>query len=318
VIIKLGAAGDVLRTTPLLRALNPRETGTKILWVTNHPELVPSEACEPVKLTASTLARLEAEEWDFCWNLDKDVEACAAAFKTRAKEYAGYTLKNGIPWPVDERAWHKYATGIDNDYSKQNTLNYVEEIFDIVGITYQKEEYWIKTPSDLSRHKAAELIPGKNWIGLNTGAGFRWPTRIWPESHWLELIKILSDNGLKPLILGGPEEHEMNLRIAEKSKQLYLGLQSLDVFYALIERCDCLVTSVTQAMHLAIGSKTPLILMNNIFNKNEFELYGRGEVVEPVNPCDCFYDQKCRSSRNCIQEINPNLIASMILNYCKK
>ena len=41
VIIKLGAAGDVLRSTPLLRALDPAKTGTKILWVTHSPELLP-------------------------------------------------------------------------------------------------------------------------------------------------------------------------------------------------------------------------------------------------------------------------------------
>src|SRR5205085_10079145 len=72
VIIKLGAAGDVLRSTPLVRALNPLATGTKILWVTHSPELVAAEACDAVRPTAATLARIAAGEWDFCWNLDKD------------------------------------------------------------------------------------------------------------------------------------------------------------------------------------------------------------------------------------------------------
>jgi len=58
VIVKLGAAGDVLRSTPLLRALDPAKTGTKILWVTHSPDLLPTDACEAVHPTAATLARI--------------------------------------------------------------------------------------------------------------------------------------------------------------------------------------------------------------------------------------------------------------------
>jgi ADP-heptose:LPS heptosyltransferase len=305
VIIKLGAAGDVLRTTPLLRALDPARTGTRLLWVTHSPELLPKEACEAVKPDTATLARLGALEWDFIWNLDKDVEACAIAFGVRAKERAGYTLVGGVPYPADERAWHKFATGIDNPYSKANRLSYVQEIFNIVGLPYSGEEYWLRSPSTNSIEAAKQILPGEGWIGLNTGAGVRWPTRIWPESHWLQLITLLKARGIKPVILGGPEEMQLNERLATATDCLWPGVQSLDVFYAMIHRCRCFVTSVTQAMHLAISARTPLVLFNNIFNANEFELYGRGEILGPATPCNCFYAASCRTGRNCIAEITP-------------
>lgn len=303
VIIKLGAAGDVIRTTPLLRALNPLVTGTKVLWVTHSPELMPTEACEPVKPTAAVMARIAAAEWDFCWNLDKDIEACAIASQVRAKEYAGYSLRDGVPYPIDERAWHKFATGLDNPYSKANTLNYVQEIFDIVGLPYNREEYWLRKPAPASKQAAEEILPGKGWVGLNTGAGWRWPTRIWPEENWAVLIAKLKDVGLKPVILGGPEEVALNNRLSQKTGCLWPGVNSLDVFYAMVSRCDALVTSVTQAMHLAIAARVPLVLFNNIFNKAEFELYDRGEIIGPPTPCDCFYDAVCKTGRNCVREI---------------
>ena len=111
----------MLRSTPLLRALNPLATGTKILWVTHSPELIAAEACDAVRPTAATLARITAGEWDFCWNLDKDPEACAIAAATKATQYRGYTLRNGVPFPVDEAAWHKFATGIDDPYEAPST-----------------------------------------------------------------------------------------------------------------------------------------------------------------------------------------------------
>jgi ADP-heptose:LPS heptosyltransferase len=313
VIIKLGAAGDVLRSTPLLRALDPFATGTKVLWITHSPELVAAEACEAVRPTAATLARIAAGKWDFCWNLDKDVEACAIAAATKANEYRGYTLRDGVPRPVDEAAWHKFATGIDDPYSRANKKNYVEEIFDIVGLPYRKEEYWLRSPALSAQARASELLPKAGAIGLNIGAGKRWPSRIWPAEYWIELIKLLKARGFAPVLLGGPEEVEMSARLVNETGCVASGVQSLEVFYAMIAQCQCVVTAVTMAMHLAIGARTPLVLLNNIFNPYEFELYGRGEIIGPPVPCDCYYSGVCRTGRKCINEILPPSVFEAVL-----
>jgi heptosyltransferase-2 len=318
VIVKLGAAGDVLRTTPLLRALRPAETGCKVLWVTHSPELMPEEACEAVRPTAATLARLRSGPWDFCWNLDKDIEACALAAEVRAGEVKGFTLKHGVPAPVDEAAWHKFATGVDDPYSKANRLSYVEEIFQIVGLPFQREEYWLKAPGASARKKAEALLPGTGWVGLNTGAGHRWPTRLWPEGSWQQAAAGIRALGMKPVLLGGPEELELNARLAQTTGCPWLGVQPLDVFFAMVERCSCIVTSVTQALHLAVASRVPLVLMNNIFNAHEFELYGRGEVLGPPNACDCFYLPTCRTGRNCMAEIQPASVVESVRRAAKR
>lgn len=317
VVIKLGAAGDVLRTTPLLRAIDPLRNGVHVLWITDHPELLPADVCEPVKFEATTLARLTASKWDFCWNLDKDARACAIETQVSAQERAGYTLVNGVPFPVDKRGWHKFATGLDDPYSRANRLNYVQEIFDIVGLPYRREEYWLRSPDESSFRTAEATLPGNGWIGLNTGAGSRWPTRIWPETHWIRLSEVLKKSGLQPVILGGPDEERLNERVAAATGCLWPGVQRLDVFFAMIHRCSCLITSVTQAMHLAIAAKTPLVLFNNIFNPAEFELYGRGEIIGPPIPCDCYYDAICRTGRNCIKEITVEEAVAAVLRIVR-
>lgn len=317
IIIKLGATGDVLRSTPLLRAMDPLKTGTKILWVTHFPELLPTEVCEAVRPTAATLARITHGTWDFCWNLDKDPEACAIAVSTNATEYRGYTLRDGVPYPVDKAGWHKFATGIDNPYSRRNRQSYVEEIFDIVGLPFRKEEYWLRTATATVKEKATQFLPKGCAIGLNIGAGARWPSRIWPVEYWIELIKLLEARGLLPILLGGPEELAMSARIVSATGCATSGVQSLETFYAIIERCQCIVSAVTMAMHLAIGARTPLVLLNNIFNRHEFELYGRGEIVEPPTPCDCYYDGVCRTGRKCINEILPDAVFGAILRSLK-
>src|SRR3990172_8133912 len=47
------------------------------------------------------------------------------------------------------------------------------------------------------------------------------------------------------------------------------------------------------AMHIAIGLGKRIVLFNNIFNRNEFELYGKGIILEPSRPCRCFYHPVC-------------------------
>ena len=317
VIIKLGAAGDVLRSTPLLRALDPLNTGTKILWVTHFPDLLPSLACETVRPTAGTMARIACGTWDFCWNLDKDQEACALAASTKAKEYRGYTLRDGVPYPMDEAAWHKFATGIDNPYSRRNRQTYVQEVFDITGLPFQGEEYWLRDTTAAAKETAIRLVPRNSAIGLNIGAGKRWPSRIWPVEYWIELIRLLKARGLQPILLGGPEEVEMSARLVDATGCSASSVQPLEIFYAMIERCECVVSAVTMAMHLAIGARTPLVLLNNIFNRYEFELYGRGEIVEPGGLCDCYYSPVCRTGRKCINEIVPKMVLEAVLRSLK-
>ncbi len=313
IIIKLGATGDVLRSTPLLRALDPFATGTKILWVTHSPELVAAEACEAVRPTAATLARIAGGKWDFCWNLDKDPEACAIAASTKATKYRGYTLRDGVPFPVDEAAWHKFATGIDDPYSWANEQSYVEEIFDIVGLPYKSEEYWLRSPTPSAQARASELLPETGAIGLNIGAGKQWPSRIWPADYWIELIELLKSRELAPVLLGAPEEVELSTRLAAETGCVAPGVQPLEIFYAMIGQCKCMVTAVGMAMDLAVGARTPLVLLNNISNPYEFELYGRGEIIAPPVPCECYRSDVCRSGRKCITEIQPVTVFEAVL-----
>ena len=129
----------------------------------------------------------------------------------------------------------------------------------------------------------------------------------------MELIKLLKARGLQPFLLGGPEEVETSARLVAETGCSASGVQPLETFYAMIEGCQCIVTVVTMAMHLAIGARTPLVLLNNIFNRYEFELYGRGEIVEPPTPCDCYYSGVCRTGRRCINEISPVVVFDAIL-----
>lgn len=294
-IIKLGAAGDVIRTTPLLRRLRLAAPEARIWWLTLSTELVARAVDVALPFTPQSLATLHATPFDTIYNLDKDREACALTLLLPARQKRGFILKDGKPSPIDSAANDKFMTGVFDDLSRANRKHYVGEIFDICGFTFEGEKYILDSYADLGyRWK----IPSrKAVVGLNTGCGGRWITRRWPDDHWTALARRLKRAGYTALLLGGPQEDAMNKKIARSSGALYHGHFPLTQFINQVDRCQLVVTAVTMAMHIAIGLGKKLVLFNNVFNRYEFELYGLGTILEPEGGCTCYYAAQCSDPR---------------------
>ena len=297
-IIKLGALGDVIRTTPLLHRLKGAYSHAEIWWLTLSPEILPAGIDLVLPFTAQSVAILQATTFDTIYCLDKDREACAvcAALSSRVKK--GYTLRDGKCTPIDADAEPKYLTGAFDDISKANTKSYQEEIFEICGFTFSGEKYIMPQFEKFNW----DLPTGVPIVGLNTGCGGRWTSRLWPDGNWIDLARRLRSAGYIPLLLGGEQEHNKNVELSKASGAVYLGHFPLRKFADEINRCSLVVTAVTMAMHFTIGLGKKIVLFNNIFNRHEFELYGNGVILEPEFECDCYYAPTCPN--NCMQYLS--------------
>ncbi len=306
-IIKLGALGDVIRTTPLIEKFRSTYEGAHFTWLTLSPAILPKEEIDVIyRWDATSLFIVENSEFDIAINLDKDVEACLLLAKVSAKEKYGFTWKDGHVAPATERAEHKLLTGFFDQLSKENTKSYLEEIFEICHFEFSGEEYMINLDQSYSnfwKTKLHELAGEHQIVGLNTGCGPRWNTRLWPEDRWIELGRSLREQGFFPVFLGGELEHEKNSRMAEESGVLYPGHFSLQEFIGLTNACDIIVTQVSMMMHIATGLRKKLVLCNTIFNSHEFELYNRGVLVEPATGCECYYGNTCVRGLSCMHDI---------------
>jgi heptosyltransferase-2 len=310
-VIKLGAIGDVIRTTPLLRKLRTIYPDAKIYWLTCSPEILSDEWVDnKLNVTIENVELIKSIHFDWLINLDKDKIAIALAKSIKAEKKTGFTMdKWGNASPISNKAEeHKWLTGIFNDISKQNTKHYVQEIFEICGFVFNNEEYILEIKE---KYYNWDIDKSKKVIGLNTGCGGRWISRLWLNEHWIELAKNLISNGYEVIFLGGEQEDEKNRILAEKSVGKYFGHFRLNKFISLVNECDFVVTAVTMALHIAIGLKKKLILFNNIFNKNEFYLYGRGIILEPEFDCDCYYTPVCPN--NCMQYLYPDKVLKEVL-----
>ncbi len=303
-VMKLGAMGDVMRTTPLLRKIRKIYPGSHISWLTHYPEVVRRNVDNVYAFTLKDILVLLSTSFDVLYNLDKDSEVCALANMIKATAKRGYCLEDGRCAPADDAARHKWLTGLFDDVSKRNTKSYPEEIFEICGFRFENERYLLDMgvetyPNNLKKKKFL--------IGLNTGCGSRWKSRLWPDEYWVRLAGMLTDSERDAIFLGGPDEDAKNRRMAEATGSAYPGHFSIGTFQSIVGQCDLIVTGVTMALHVAIGLNKKIVLLNNVFNRNEFELYGLGVILEPELDCTCYYSPVCEN--DCLRLITPEIVA---------
>jgi heptosyltransferase-2 len=316
-IIKLGAIGDVIRTTPLLSRIRKEHPNAHITWITYSPDILPTGQADLGKSLVDRILNVSVENIEFLknisfdWliNLDKDAIAISLTNSINAKRKSGFTIDEfGHAKPIaTEAEKHKWETGLFDDLNKQNSKQYVKEIFEICGYEFNGEEYILEVDTS---GQSWNIDRSKKVIGLNTGCGGRWTSRLWPTDYWIRLAKELLNNDYEVILLGGEQEDVKNKFIQKESGAKYFGFYPIKTFISLINNCDTIVSAVTMAMHLAIGLKKNLILFNNIFNKNEFYLYGRGEILEPDFDCDCYFSPICPN--DCMKYLYPEKVFSAI------
>ena len=198
-----------------------------------------------------------------------------------------------------------------------NTKSYPEEIFEICGFKYSGEKYIL---SNFNQFKEDwDIDKSKLVIGLNTGCGGRWTSRLWADENWVLLAKELIKKKYEVIFLGGEQEDDKNTYFAKASGGKYLGHFRLEKFINLVDQCSLVVTGVTMAMHITIGLNKKIVLFNNIFNRHEFELFGLGEIIEPERECKCFYSPTCINTEyKCMDYISVDKVLNTINKLLRK
>lgn len=325
-IIKMGARGDVLRTTPLLAGLRKKYgEDAHITWIT-APESVELLQNLPgldllLALDIPSLLAVQGRCFDLVVCLDKEPWALALAEIVRASLKMGWGIAAdgvGTPSVLNPEAAYSLALGVSDDLKfKKNDKTYMQIIFEAVGLTYHQEPYqFILTDQD--RAKAREFFahrgcpPATPVLGLFTGCGQAFKRKRWTEEGFAGLIRRAQEVlGARVLLLGGPEERDINERIRTLAGVKVMdthGEHSVREFAAFIEACRMIVTGDTLALHLAIALQRPVVAIFGPTCAQEVDLFGRGEkVVSPV-PCAPCYQATCMEKPTCMEAISLDLV----------
>lgn len=318
-IVKLGAMGDVLRTTPLLTSFKRLDPTCHITWVVeksssavlrNNPRID-----SLLTYSAETVKALGGDTFDLAVNLDKEDEALDTIMACRAATKRGFGRSaDGKLVPLDADSDYAYRLGVDDELKfRQNKKTYQEISFEQLGLRFKGEEYIFPVENSDKQFAAAHLKnlgvavgSDRPKVGLNTGSGPRFAGKKLPAASYARLAeKIYAHTGHPALLLGGDTEAERNLEIETLSKApvVNTGSHSIGKFAAIISACDVVISGDTIAMHVAIAMKVPVVAFFASTCAAEIELYGRGKkIVSPIICAPC-YKRICPIDEQCMKDM---------------
>ena len=336
-LIKTGALGDVLRTTSILPGLKALEGVGSIVWLTSpqaEPLVREHPLVDEVRIwdgdpegVGFYVANLGSTGSEWILSLDDELGPCRLA--TRLQAYSGSRLSGAyedesgeLAYTDDVEAW--FGMGLlsrcgkpEADKRKRaNELTHGQIFAEMLGIEDSKPSLNL---SEFLVEEAREGLGGTGvLIGLNTGAGGRWPSKELSVERSVELAGLLHaalGTGVRFVVLGGVLEADRNRRMLELLSAEE-GLVVLDggtdngllEFAAQVACCDVLVSSDSLALHMGVALERPVVAFFAPTSGAEVDLFGRGRSIRSTSSDYCSYRPDADNS-----SITPERLCTAVL-----
>jgi ADP-heptose:LPS heptosyltransferase len=325
VIVKLGAMGDVLRTTCCLPPLKARYPRSHVTWITrgNAVELLEGNPLidRILSIDDNYLEYIFAEQFDLAIGPDADQLSASIMYLLRADVKQGITGdgRGGVtPLCSAARGW--WQLGLDDRLKRQNRRTYGEWLYAICDLPGPVARPSLPlTATSRARARAflqAEAPSAQRWICFNTGASDRWKEKSWKSRHYRDLAKSLraDDPSLGVLLLGGPMEAEFNAHLMEVPGLFINGgvTNTIDQLGALINACDLVVTPDSLGYHVACAVGTRALCVVGPTSPWELDTYGINEVVHSDRTCVACYLPACPFEVTCMEDVDAAIVFSRL------
>jgi heptosyltransferase-2 len=290
-LIKTGAAGDVVRTTSLLGVL-----AAEVYWVIGdaHALLLPGNkpGLHPISISkAFELAR--NTDFRHIISLEEDRECARLAREARSTVLSGIYLDTlgQIQYTDDSAHWFdmsrisKLGLRKANELKKANTQSYQHHIFRVAGLQFRGEPCQVFQPDEV--HEESHLI------GIEKRTGEQWPDKQW---HGYDaLADRLRKDGWK-----------INIFQQRPSVRDYIRD---------IASCRHVISGDSLAMHLALATKRSCTAIFNCTSPQE--IYDYGLLNKVVSPLLDRYFYSTRYDRESIESIPVEEVYQAILSRLK-
>lgn len=335
ILIKLGALGDVLRTTCLIPSIHEQWPGAKITWLTRQnaiPLLERNPRIDRV-LTIESLGTKNLPEaaggWDMLINLDEEPEATTLASDIRAtkKFGVGRDKRGRIVALAPESTLLARLPTDDRLKFRDNQMPFQALVHEAIGLKWPGEKpnrhYDYVPPRDIDARKK-RLLPegGGRHIGVFIGAAERFANKFWSEQKIIDfcrefqLARATPTSVFQPfelLLFGGIAEKNRIERLRQNpatSTCMFAGVDTLDDLAALICACDIVIVGDTLALHLAGAMSIPSIALFGPTSWTELSVHGR-KIVSSYSCAPC-YLQRCDILPSCMDVIHPRRVLEQV------
>lgn len=264
-IIKTGAAGDVVRTTVLLHFLKGR-----VYWITrrNNIPIFPDELRQLILIPVENIPdELSQIDFDLIINLEESLSLAQMAARLKTKERIGvYWHNDMLKYSEGAARWFdmslisRFGKARADELKRQNQCTYQQMIVELTGFHFTNEPYLI--------HGNAATATMQPRVGLETRAGERWPNKGW----------------------FGFDELEKRFRAAGLEVVNFTQRTSLREYFHDISQCSLIISGDTLAMHVALANKIKCVAIFNCTSPYEIHDYGLLKKVVSPKLQEYFYD----------------------------
>jgi len=287
-IVKLGATGDVVRTTPLLRRLSGSVT-----WLTSAENTVLLQGLRNNLRSFSWEDRVRAlnTDYDLVINLEDTLDVAQFLKTLRCEEIFGAYVdsNNSLCYTENSRCW--FDLSLISAYGREeadrlkfrNRRTYQEMIFDGLGFCFAGETYLLPEPieTDLSGD-----------VAVAADSGPVWPMKKW--NYYSELKRELENQRLVVNVL--PQRSSLLEHLSD------------------VRNHRCLVGGDSLPMHFALGTGTPCVTLFTCTSPWEIYDYGiQKKIVSPLLK-EVFYkrgyDERATTAIN-IEEVFEAVMAQL-------
>jgi heptosyltransferase-2 len=268
-IVKLGAAGDVVRTTTLLNILDG-----EIHWLTNDLNTIFLDTNPKIQkcISWSDALSLKDSEYDLVINLEDSPDAARLLNEIKYGElYGAYIGKSGIlRYTKNSNKW--FDLSIISRFGKEradklkfrNRKTYQELLFEGLGHTFRGEKYFLPAPGKTDLQGDIAIAPK---------SGNVWPMKNW--AYYQQLKRELEQSGFAVNFL--PIRNTVLEHIADVRNHRYLiSGDTLPMHLALGSGIRCLTificTSPWEIHDYGLQEKLTSPLLEEFFYKRDFNV----------------------------------------------
>lgn len=325
-LVRFSSLGDVLLTTPLIRALRARHPAATLTALTKQ-EWAPLLSANPHLDQVITIARGQSlvplarsiRSADFTHRLDLHggvrsrmlrllVPGTWQGFDARRRERSALLRQRENRYrdqvPVPER-YFEAASALDVRPDGKPAQLFVSPAAEA------RADEWLSR-----QHLTGELI------GCAPGAAHA--TKRWPPEQWQRLLSALTALGRVPIIIGGAAERELGRQLVQQVEgraASAAGELDLQATAALLQRTRALVSGDTGAMHMATAVGVPVVALfgPTVEAFGFFPYRARSVVIQremPCRPCSSKGSPRCPLGHHrCMTEIQPEQVLEEIERF---
>lgn len=338
-IIRSGGLGDVIMTTPLVRAVRRKFPRAKITYLVgkwaaaalkNNPnvnrvwefddEIIFKKNIFAVR---KLIKELRKENFELCFILDKSYHWNMLAYFCRIPFRIGFDrhgegFANNLNVPFDGS---KYEFEYYLDVAR---LVKAKAGKDMELYSAAKDK---KAAAEFSRKNA---LNGKITVGIAAGGaenpGQAFHAKRWAADRYIGLINLVAENERAAIILfGGKSDELLNKQIMEQSmhkdKIFNASNMSLHEAFELMKKCRLIITHDSGALHMAGAAKAKIIALFGPTPAERFAPRNAAVIKSPAAGCPCYdeygnYDKRFAAS--CMSAISVDNVYQAVKEKLKR